>query len=111
MNVQTTTLGLLCFLFTTCFIANVDAQAEQTTFIAETQEDTYPEGTYQIVLSDERIIEPSLSNYELEQISVLRHATLIVYYQVNAYVKIRILPVSTIEAEGFVAPPKYVYED
>jgi hypothetical protein len=67
------------------------------------------DGTYQVILNDERMVEPELSDAILHEINNLRDDFKIKYMRLGDYTEILILPFSVINAEGFVPLEKYSY--
>ena len=69
------------------------------------------DGTYQVILSDHRMVEPELTDAVLHEINDLRDAEELKYIQLGEYITIKILPFSIINAEDFIPLEKYIYEN
>jgi len=69
------------------------------------------EGTYQVLLKDNRMVEPEISGSMLDLISEKRKQDQVVYIIIDKYMTIKVLPHNVIGALDFIPPDKYVYED
>lgn len=69
------------------------------------------DGTYQVILSDERMVEPELTDAVLHEINNLRDPEEVKFLQLGDYIKIKILPLSVINTKDFTPLEKYIYEN
>ncbi|MFT5778351.1 MAG: hypothetical protein ACI837_001307 [Crocinitomicaceae bacterium] len=69
------------------------------------------DGTYQVILSDERMVEPELSDAILHAINNMRDEFKTQQMQLGEYARIIVLSFTAINAEDFVPLEKYRYED
>ncbi len=74
------------------------------------QEEAKPwEGTFQIIISDERLIQPEITASLLQQIEDKRDQQNIVMWDYTPYIAIKILPYNEIESENFEPLKTYSY--
>lgn len=80
-------------------------------FVSVTTNSIVEEGTYQVILFDNRMVEPVLNDEILHQIVDLRDSDEITFIQLSDYSEIRILPFSIINSDDFSPLEMYSYED
>lgn len=69
------------------------------------------EGTYQIILSDKRMIEPEITKGMVFLINDKREQNQTIFITVNQYTKIKVLSYNIINSKGFTPIKKYNYEE
>jgi hypothetical protein len=105
---------LLLMIFSCVGFAQVEPAPENQSRLKEanpiiTESDF--EGTYQVILSDKRMVEPEITKSTLLLIKKKREQNQTIFITVDQYTKIKVVSYKTINSKGFTPLKKYRYEE
>ena len=102
-------IGLLTISFTLFSQDIVTGEPSLNNSVLEEYRGGALEGTYQIIVENEDIV-TNVTEAIISQINTKRHSEIITYIIISDYVKIKILPLKTINSKGFIPLKKFSYE-